>query len=103
MLPPTPPTTNEDIFVSIELFKGAPLKTIYLVDENAKALYEASWPWSRYTIVAMASGIEEAQRKKNAPRITDCYNLGKKKLEGKQHSLTIVRFYDGSMHKVMVK
>ena len=103
MLPPTPPTTSEDIFVSIELFKGAPLKTIYVVDENAKALYEASMPWNRYTIVAMASGIEEAQHEKDAPRITDCYNLSGKKLDGKHSGPVIMRYADGSTQKIMMK
>ena len=103
MLPPTPPTTSEDIFVSIELFKGAPLKTIYVVDENAKALYQAASPWNSYSVKVLPTGIHDTQREKNAPCITDCYDLCGKRLEGKRRGPVIVRYNDGSTRKVMVK
>ena len=48
-------------------------------------------------------GIHDTQREKNAPCITDCYDLCGKRLEGKQRGPVIVRYNDGSTRKVMVK
>lgn len=97
MLPATPPTAG------LNIFNVTYLHTIYVTDEAAKSLYQAESPWNEYEIIALTAGIESTRTGVNIPGIVDCYNLSGKKLEGKQHGLTIVRFYDGSMHKVMVK
>ena len=95
MLPPTPPTTGSKVFLSV------PLQTVYVVDENAKALYQAAAPWNQYRIVVMPTGIDNVQ--KDAPRITHLYDLSGKPLNGHQHGPVIVRYNDGSTHKVLLK
>ena len=97
MLPPTPPATGAIIF------KRVPLETVYVVDENAKALYQAASPWNSYSVKVVPTGIHDTQREKNAPCITDCYDLCGKRLEGKRRGPVIVRYNDGSTRKVMVK
>ena len=103
MLPPTPPATNEDVLYSIEIFLGAPLRTIYVVDEKAKALYEAALPWNRYDIVALQSGIDDVQLGEDEPRITDFYDLSGKKLNGTYRGPAIVRYHNGTTRKVMMQ
>ena len=97
MLPATPPTIGE-----MSLFDTA-LKTIYVVSEDVKALYQSTSPWNEYEIVVMSTGIEEAQHEKDAPRVTNCYNLSGKKLDGKHSGPVIMRYADGSTRKVIVK
>ena len=97
MLPPTPPATGAIIF------KRVPLETVYVVDKNAKALYQAASPWNSYSVKVVPTGIHDTQREKNAPCITDCYDLCGKRLEGKQRGPVIVRYNNGSTRKVMVK
>ena len=95
MLPPTPPTTGSKAFLSV------PLQTVYVVDENAKARYQAAPPWNQYRIVVMPTGIDNVQ--KDAPRITHLYDLSGKPLNGHQHGPVIVRYNDGSTHKLLLK
>ena len=52
MLPSTPPSTG------ILVFEGTPLKTVYVVDENAKKAYQAEYPWKDYEIVVKPTGIK---------------------------------------------
>ena len=52
MLPSTPPSTDSGIFY------GSPLKTVYVVDENAKKTYKASTAWWKYEIVVKPTGIK---------------------------------------------
>ena len=95
MLPPTPPTTGSKVFLSV------PLQTVYVVDENAKARYQAASPWNQYRIVIMPTGIDNVQ--KDAPRITHLYDLSGKPLNGHQHGPVIVRYNDGSTHKLLLQ
>lgn len=95
MMPDTPPTTGQQVFTKSDL------KTVYVVDENAKALYQAAAPWNQYRIVVMPTGIDNVQ--KDAPRITHLYDLSGKPLNGHQHGPVIVRYNDGSTHKVLLK
>ena len=97
MLPSTPPSTGDWIF------DGSPLETVYVVDEYAKAVYQAQDPWSEYEIVVMPTGIEEVETDKTAPTIVGCYDLNGKLINGKQGGTVIVRYSDGTTRKVLVK
>ena len=50
MLPTTPPRAVQLIFFN------TPLKTVYVVNENAKKAYQAQWPWNEYKIVVKRTG-----------------------------------------------
>lgn len=52
MLPSTPPSTGDLVF------KGTPLKAVYVVDENAKTAYQAKNPWNEYKIEVEPTGIK---------------------------------------------
>ena len=52
MLPTTPPRAVQLIFFN------TPLKTVYVVNENAKKAYQAQWPWNEYKIVVKRTGIK---------------------------------------------
>ena len=97
MIPSTPPITGDGIF------DDTPLETVYVVDVNAKRVYLAQDPWNYYAIVVMPTGIEELETDKTTPTIVGCYDLGGRKLAGKQRGLVIERYSDGSSRKVMVK
>ena len=97
MFPSTPPSTGSYIF------EDTPLETVYVVDENAKTAYQAQEPWNLYAIVVMPTGIEELETDKTTPTIVGCYDLGGRKLAGKQRGLVIERYSDGSSRKVLVK
>lgn len=97
MLPSTPPSTGNTIFQS------TPLETVYVVDVNAKTAYQVQEPWNQYAIVVMPTGIEELETDKTTPTIVGCYDLGGRKLAGKQRGAVILRYSDGSSRKVMVK
>ena len=60
----TPPSTGDWIF------DRTPLKTVYVVDEDAKTAYQAKYPWNGYEIVVMPTGIEEVETDKTAPTIS---------------------------------
>ena len=47
MLPSTPPSTGYGIF------DATLLETVYVVDEDAKTAYQATYPWNEYEIVVM--------------------------------------------------
>ena len=97
MLPSTPPSTEYGIF------DDTPLEKVYVVDEDAKTAYQAQEPWNKYAIVVMPTGIEELETDKTTPTIVGCYDLGGRKLAGKQRGAVILRYSDGSSRKVMVK
>ena len=48
MLPPTPPETGAFIFG-----QSSANKTIYVLNNKAKAIYQETKPWSDYTIVSL--------------------------------------------------
>ncbi len=97
MLPSTPPSTGNTIFQSTSL------ETVYVVDEDAKTAYQVQEPWNQYAIVVMPTGIEELETDKTTPTIVGCYDLGGRKLAGKQRGAVILRYSDGTSSKVMVK
>ena len=98
MLPSTPPSTGSDIF------GNTPLETVYVVDEDAKTAYQATYPWSEYEIVVMQpTGIEEVETDKTAPTIVGCYDLNGRPINGKQRGAVIMRYSDGTARKVLVK
>ena len=97
MLPSTPPSTGGSIF------GGTLLKTVYVVDEDAKTAYQAQAPWNEYEIVVMPTGIEEVETDKTAPTIVGYYDLNGKPINGKQRGAVIVRYSDGTARKVLVK
>ena len=97
MLPSTPPSTESEIFAK------TPLETVYVVDENAKTVYQAQWPWNQYAIVVMPTGIEELETDKTTPTIVGYYDLSGRPINGKQRGAVILRYSDGSSRKVMVK
>ena len=97
MLPSTPPSTEFDTFYN------TPLKTVYVVDEDAKTAYQAQAPWYAYEIVVMPTGIEEVETDKTAPTIIGYYDLNGKLINGKQHGAVIVRYSDGTTRKVLLK
>lgn len=75
MLPTTPPE------VGFDLFTNTSLETIYVVSEEAKALYQATSPWNAYEIVVMETGIND---------------LSGRKLNDKQRGIVIERYADGT-------
>ena len=85
------------------MFYDTPLETVYVVDVNAKTAYQVQEPWNQYAIVVMPTGIEELETDKTTPTIVGCYDLGGRKLAGKQRGAVILRYSDGSSRKVMVK
>ena len=95
MLPSTPPSTGGSIF------GGTLLKTVYVVDEDAKTAYQALEPWSEYEIVVMPTGIEELETDKTAPTIVGYYDLNGKLINGKQRGAVILRYSDGTTRKVL--
>ena len=97
MIPSTPPITGDGIF------DDTPLETVYVVDVNAKRVYLAQDPWNSYAIVVMPTGIEELETDKTTPTIVGCYDLGGRKLAGKQRGAVILRYSDGTTCKVLVK
>ena len=97
MLPSTPPSTEYGIF------DDTPLEKVYVVDEDAKTAYQTQEPWNKYAIVVMPTGIEELETDKTTPTIVGCYDLGGRKLAGKQRGAVILRYSDGTTRKVMVK
>ena len=97
MLPSTPPSTEFDTFYN------TPLKTVYVVDEDAKTAYQAQAPWYAYEIVVMPTGIEEVETDKTAPTIIGYYDLNGKLINGKQRGAVIVRYSDGTTRKVLLK
>lgn len=97
MLPPTPPTVGDYMFAETKL------ATVYVTDEEAKALYEAKDPWNKYEIVALSTGIEDTKMGEDAASITDRYDLNGRRITGKQDRPVIMRYSDGSTRKVMVK
>ena len=97
MLPSTPPSTGSKIFID------TPLKTVFVMDEDAKTAYQTQEPWYRYEIVVMPTGIEEVETDKTAPTIVGYYDLNGKLINGKQRGAVIVRYSDGTTRKVLVK
>ena len=97
MLPSTPPSTGWD------LFYDTPLRSVYVVDENAKKAYRARDPWRQCEIVVMPTGIEEVETDKTTPTIVGYYDLNGKLINGKQRGTVIVRYSDGTTRKVLVK
>ena len=95
MLPSTPPSTGANIF------SDTPLETVYVVDEEAKTAYQARYPWSKYKIVVMPTGIDEVETDKTAPTIVGYYDLNGKLINGKQRGAVIVRYSDGTTRKVL--
>ena len=96
MLPSTPPSTAY-------VFYGTPLEIVYVVDENAKTVYQAQEPWNRYAIVVMPTGIEELETDKTSPSIVGYYDLSGRPINGKQRGAVILRYSDGFSRKVLVK
>ena len=97
MLPTTPPEVGANLLTSTSL------ETIYVVSEEAKALYQATSPWKRYEIVVMETGIDDLKVEKDAPRVAGYYDLSGRKLNDKQRGIVIERYADGTSRKVMVK
>ena len=95
MLPSTPPSTEWN------LFYDTPLRSVYVVDEDAKTAYQAQVPWSEYEIVVMPTGIDEVETDKTAPTIVGYYDLNGKLINGKQRGAVIVRYSDGTTRKVL--
>ena len=98
MLPPTPPTTGDNIVSSTPL-----LQTIYVVNEEAKALYQSEWPWKQCDIVVLTTGIEDTEMGQNAADVEGYYDLNGRRITGKQDGPAIVRYSDGKTRKVIVK
>ncbi|MDY3847622.1 MAG: leucine-rich repeat domain-containing protein [Prevotella sp.] len=97
MLPPTPPTVGNGAF------EKSSLQTIYVVNEEAKALYQAEQPWNEYYIVVQSTGIENTEIGNNAASISSYYDLNGRRITGKQRGPAIVRYSDGSTRKVIVR
>ena len=95
MLPSTPPSADG------YAFSGTSLETVYVVDEDAKTAYQARYPWSKYKIVVMPTGIDEVETDKTAPTIVGYYDLNGKLINGKQRGAVIVRYSDGTTRKVL--
>ena len=74
-----------------------------MVDEDAKTAYQAQEPWNQYAIVVMPTSIEELETDKTTPAIVGYYDLNGRPINGKQRGAVILRYSDGSSHKVMVK
>ena len=98
MLPSTPPQVYGGVFAY-----GTPLETIYVANETAKAAYQAEMPWNKYEIVVLPAGIEEPEIDKASPIIMNYYDLSGKLLTRKQRGPVIVRYSDGTTHKLLVK
>ena len=83
------------------IFNNTPLETVYVVDRNAKTVYQAKDPWNAFQIVVMPTGIEEVETDKTVPTIVGCYDLNGKLINGKQRGAVIVRYSDGTTRKVL--
>ena len=77
--------------------------TVYVADEEAKTRYAAVEPRNAYEIIALTTGIENAEMGENAAGITGYYDLNGRRVSGKQSGPVIVRYSDGSTRKVVVK
>ena len=97
MLPATPPTLYEDFF------RGTPLTTVYVVDEDAKALYMNTRPWSRYEILVLPTGIDNVEMEEDSRSIAGYYDLNGRQVSSKQRGPIIIRYSDGTSRRVIMK
>lgn len=100
MLPTTVPQAGDDMF-----YKTPLLKTIYVANDEAKALYQAASPWNKYDIVSLniVDGVSQISSSDTAPQVTGYYDLSGRRLTGKQRGVVIERYADGTSRKVLVK
>lgn len=99
MLPTALPQAGDYIFDDTPL-----LKTIYVANDEAKALYQAARPWSEYDIVSLTeAGVSQISSSDTAPQVTGYYDLSGRRLTGKQRGVVIERYADGTSRKVLVK
>lgn len=92
--------------VGSELLLSTPeLKTIYVVNDEAKALYQAALPWKNYDIVSLniVDGVSQISSSDTTPQVTGYYDLSGRRLTGKQRGVVIERYADGTSRKVLVK
>lgn len=92
--------------VGSELLLSTPeLKTIYVVNDEAKALYQEASPWKNYDIVSLNidAGVSQISSSDTAPQVTGYYDLSGRRLTGKQRGVVIERYADGTSRKVLVK
>ena len=99
MLPTTVP------YASDYIFRDTPLRTIYVANDEAKALYQAASPWNKYDIVSLniVDGVSQISSSDTAPQVTGYYDLSGRRLTGKQRGVVIERYADGTSRKVLVK
>ena len=99
MLPTTVPQAGDDMF-----YKTPLLKTIYVANDEAKALYQEALPWKNYDIVSLTeAGVSQISSSDTAPQVTGYYDLSGRRLTGKQRGVVIERYADGTSRKVLVK
>ena len=98
MLPTTVPYAGDYTFYE------TPLRTIYVANDEAKALYQAASPWNKYDIVSLniEAGVSQISGSDTAPQVTGYYDLSGR-LTGKQRGVVIERYADGTSRKVLVK
>lgn len=99
MLPTTVPYAGDYTFYE------TPLRTIYVANDEAKALYQAASPWNKYDIVSLniEAGVSQISGSDTAPQVTGYYDLSGRRLTSKQRGVVIERYADGTSRKVLVK
>ena len=85
------------------VFYATPLQTVFVVNEDAKALYQAAEPWKYYDIVVMSTGIENTEKENDVTNIASIYDINGTKIKGKLRGPAIVRYINGSSRKMIVK
>ena len=97
MLSPTPPRGLSSKFYD------TPLEYVYVVDEEAATRYRAAAVWQDYNIVPLTTGIADAETGRKTSSIVGYYDLNGRSITGKQGCSVIVRYSDGSTHKVIAR
>ena len=74
-----------------------------MVDEDAKALYMNTRPWSRYEILVLPTGIGNVEMEEDSRSIAGYYDLNGRQVSGKQRGPIIIRYSDGTSRRVIMK
>ena len=84
-------------------FRGCNALTTIYVPKGASSNYNI-YPWNQYTIVEEETlGLNNLIDQGNAPTINNYYDITGRRLNTKQCGVNIVRYTDGTTHKIMVK